>query len=140
MSVDDVGALIQQYFEVLLVRGDYSRFFADEIALTVNGADERHGPSEAEQAIRYLHEVAFDARPEPKGLIVGETGAAVEADFVGRHVAEFAAVPPTGKSVRVPYSVFYDVAGGKITALRIYMPIDMLVGQIAAPAAATTSP
>jgi ketosteroid isomerase-like protein len=139
MSTQDVGALLQQYFEVLLARGDYARFFADDIALTLNGADERHGPSEAERAIRYMHQVAFDARPEPKGLIVSESSAAVEAEFVGRHVAEFAGVPPTGRSVRVPYSVFYDVADGKITSLRIYMPMDVLVSQIAAPAAATTA-
>jgi predicted ester cyclase len=139
MSADDVGALLQQYVEVLRARGDYARFFADDIALTINGADERHGPAEAEQAIRFMHQVAFDARPELKGMIVGDDGAAVEAEFVGRHVAEFAGVPPSGRTARVPYSVFYDVAGGKITSLRIYMPMDVLVSQIAAPAVATTA-
>ena len=36
----------------------------------------------------------------------------------------------TGKSVRVPYSVFYDVDADKIKALRIYMPMDQLLAQI----------
>ena len=36
----------------------------------------------------------------------------------------------TGKSVRVPYSVFYDVDADKIKALRIYMPMGQLLAQI----------
>ena len=36
----------------------------------------------------------------------------------------------TGKEVRVPYSVFYDVDADKITALRIYMAMDQLLAQI----------
>jgi hypothetical protein len=38
----------------------------------------------------------------------------------------------TGRQVSVPYNVGYDVSGGKITALRIYFPIDVLVRQIQA--------
>jgi hypothetical protein len=37
----------------------------------------------------------------------------------------------------VPYSVFYDVDAGAITGLRIYMPMDQLIGQIRQPAAAS---
>jgi ketosteroid isomerase-like protein len=133
-------AVLEQYFEALLARGDFGRFFSDDIELEVVGTDQRaHGPAEAEQAIRYIHEVAFDARPEPKTAAVGDDHAAIEVDFVGRHIAEFAGVAATGRSVRVPYAVFYDLAGEKITGLRIYMPMEALVAQIRdpAPAAAT---
>ena len=61
--------------------------------------------------------------------------AALEAVFVGKHTAEFAGVPATGAEVRLPYSVSYDVSGGKITALRAYFPITALVQQLAAAAA-----
>jgi predicted ester cyclase len=84
-----------------------------------------------------MHVVPFDAHPELKGMVVGVDGAAVEVEFVGRHIAEFAGVPASGRSVRVPYAVFYDVAGGRITGLRIHMPMDTLIGQVRAPAAAT---
>jgi ketosteroid isomerase-like protein len=33
-------------------------------------------------------------------------------------------------TVRAPYSVFYDIAEGKITALRAYFPILALVQQL----------
>jgi hypothetical protein len=91
------------------------------------------GAEAAEQAIRFLHEVAFDAQPEIGSLMMDESGAALEAMFVGRHVGEFAGVGATDNVVRVPYSVFYDVSDGAITALRIYMPMDQLLAQIRTP-------
>jgi predicted ester cyclase len=138
MSADQVRQTMDGYMEALLARGDYGRFFAAEIAFSVVGTDQQlTGAPDAEQAIRYMHEVAFDARPELVGVVVGEHGAAAEAVFVGRHVGEFAGVAATGNAVRVPYSVFYDIDGGVITGLRLYMPMDQLVGQLRQPASAS---
>ena len=52
-------------------------------------------------------------------------------------MGEFAGVAATGHAVRVPYAIFYDVDGGAITGLRIYMPMDQLVGQLREPAPAS---
>jgi predicted ester cyclase len=82
--------------------------------------------------IRYLHEQAFDAHPQVKGLLVDGERAALEADFVGRHASEFAGKPATGKDIRVPYSVVYDLQGDQITALRIYLAMDEIVRQLEA--------
>jgi len=134
MSAVEVRETVQAYVEVLVARGDYQRFFADDVAFEVVGTDQRaRGAEAAEQAIRFLHEVAFDAVPEVANVLVDDHGAAAEAIFVGTHVGEFAGMPPTGRAVRVPYSVFYDVDGGRITALRVYMPMDQLVSQIHTP-------
>ena len=62
--------------------------------------------------------------------MVDEHGAAAEAIFVGTHIGDFSGVSATGNSVRVPYSVFYDVDGDKIKSLRIYLPMDQLIAQI----------
>ena len=135
MSATEVRETVQAYVEVLLARGDYQRFFSDDVAFEVVGTDQRtRGAEAAEQAIRFLHEVAFDAVPEVANVLVDDHGAAAEAMFVGTHVGEFAGIPATGRAVRVPYSVFYDVEAGRITALRIYMPMDQLVAQIHTPA------
>jgi predicted ester cyclase len=91
-----------------------------------------HGAEAADQAIRYLHEVAFDAQPELASVIADDHGAALEAVFVGTHIGEFAGVAATGNAIRVPYSVFYEVDDDKITALRIYMPMGELLSQITA--------
>jgi steroid delta-isomerase-like uncharacterized protein len=138
MSADQVHQTMDGYMEALLARGDYGRFFADDIAFSIVGTEQQlTGAREAEQAIRFMHEGAFDAQPELVGLLVDERGAAAEAVFVGTHVGEFAGVPATGNAVRVPYSVFYDVDAGAITGLRIYMPMDQLLGQLRQPASAT---
>jgi hypothetical protein len=65
-----------------------------------------------------------------KNMVVGETGAAAEADFVGTHKGEFAGIPATQRRVNVPYSVIYDIDGDKISALRIYMPMHLLFEQL----------
>jgi predicted ester cyclase len=134
MSTEQVRETMRAYAEALRARADYDRFFAPDIDLEVMGTGQRaRGAEAAEQAIRFLHEVAFDAQPEIARIMVDESGAALEAMFVGRHVGEFAGVGATGNAVRVPYSVFYDVSDGAITALRIYMPMDQLLAQIRTP-------
>jgi steroid delta-isomerase-like uncharacterized protein len=131
MSAEQVRETMQGYVTALLDRGDYGRFFAESIEVSIVGTDQRaSGPQAAEQLIRFMHEVAFDAQPELSGLVVDDGGAAAEAKFVGTHVGEFAGVPASGRTVRVPYSVFYEVRDGKITSLRLYMSLDELLRQI----------
>ena len=94
-------------------------------------------------AIVGLHEQSFDARPEVTNLIVSEGTAAVEAVFVGTHTGEFAGIPATGREVAVPYAVFYELADGEITALRIHGFATGLVAALTAeatPAAGTPAP
>ena len=55
-----------------------------------------------------------------------------EADFVGKHSGEFAGVAASGKDVNMPYCVVYDLDEDKITALRLYFPVDVLLQQIGA--------
>jgi predicted ester cyclase len=131
MSSQQVRQTLQQYVEALLARGDYGRFFAPDMQFAVMGTDQQtRGAEAAEQAIRFLHETAFDAKPEIINLVVDEHAAAAEAVFVGTHTGEFAGMKASGRAVRVPYSVFYELEGDKITALRIYMPMDQLVAQV----------
>ena len=77
-----------------------------------------------------MHERAFDARTEVRNLLVDDDKAAVEADFAGTHIGEFAGIVPAGRAVRVPYLVVYDLRDGQISALRIYFPMSMLVKQL----------
>jgi predicted ester cyclase len=84
----------------------------------------------AGELIRYVHETAFDARPELKNLLVDTGKAAIEADFAGTHTGEFAGIQPTGRAVRVPYSVIYDLRDDQISALRIYFPMSLLIEQL----------
>ena len=62
----------------------------------------------------------------------GPAPATLEADFVGRHVSEFAGKRATGTDIRVPYSVVYDLQGDQIIALRIYLAMDEILRQLEA--------
>jgi predicted ester cyclase len=54
----------------------------------------------------------------------------LEADFVGTHIGEFAGVPATGRTVRVPLCVVYDLEAGTITRARVYLELPVLLRQL----------
>jgi len=138
MSVESTRETMAAYLRVLVQRGPYARYFADDVTFIVMGTgQEVKGRDAVEQFIRFFHEQAFDAEPRVKNTIFADGQAALEADFVGTHIGEFAGVPATGKRVDVPYAVVYDLENDKIRALRAYIPMDVLLQQIgAAPVAA----
>ena len=123
--------VMQGYLDALVERGDFPAYFTDDVVASFEGTDQTAvGRDRAGRLIRFVHESAFDARAELKNLLVAEGKAAIEADFVGTHTGEFAGIQPTGRSVRVPYSVVYDLRGDKISGLRIYFPMSLLVEQL----------
>jgi predicted ester cyclase len=120
-----------RYLDAVITRGHYAQFFARDITLHVVGSDQHaEGADHVAALIRFLHEQAFESHPELKSLIVDGERAAIEADFVGRHVAEFAGLSSTGKEVRVPYCVMYELEGDLIKALRMYWPMNELLRQL----------
>ena len=129
--IETSRATMTAYFDTLLARGPYEEFFTPDASLYIMGTDqEAHGRDRVAGLIRYLHEQAFDAQPQLKCLLVDGEKSAIEADFVGKHIAEFAGKPATGKEIRVPYSVVYDLEGEQIAALRIYMSMDAIIRQL----------
>jgi predicted ester cyclase len=131
MSSEEVRATLGAYVDALVARGDFSRFYTDDVEASLVGTPQRAtGADGVEQMIRFMHEVAFDARPELKNMLVDDGKAAIEADFVGVHIGEFAGIAATQNTVRVPYSVVYDLDGDRIKALRIYMPLQDLLAQL----------
>ncbi len=129
--MDTERQVMQEYIDALVKRADFPSYFTDDVVVTVEGTDQRaEGREAAGQLIRHMHENAFDARAELKNLLTDEDKAAIEADFVGTHTAEFAGIQPTGRAVRLPYSVIYDLRGDHISAVRIYFPMSLLIEQL----------
>ena len=57
--------LMQDYVDALIKRAHFSRCLASDVVATIEGTDQRaDGQEAAEQMIRYMHQQAFDARPE----------------------------------------------------------------------------
>jgi len=123
--------VMQDYLDALVNRADFPAYFTDDVVAAFEGTDQRaDGREAAGQLIRYIHQDAFDARMELKNLLTDQGKAAIEADFTGTHTGEFAGIPATGRKVRVPYSVLYDLRGDQISALRIYFPMSQLMQQL----------
>ena len=135
MSLDSTSQVMNDYLEALLNQGDFGRYFADRVVwTTTETGDEVTGRDAVRDFIVAFHTQAFDAHPEVKALVVADGHASLEADFVGTHTGEFAGVAATGTHLRVPYCVCYDVTDRAITALRVYLPISLMVSQVRAAA------
>lgn len=131
MSREQTERTMKRYLDTLLSQGDFATFFANDVLwTTTETGDETRGRAAVRDLIVDLHTQTFDARPELVSLVCGDGVAALEAVFVGRHVGEFAGVPATDAEVRLPYTVFYDVDGDHITALRTYLSIAALTAQL----------
>ena len=130
-TTERTRAVMAAYLDALTGGGDYGAYLADDVTLTVTETGElTRGRAAVVGLIDYLHKQAFAASPVVRSVIADDGRAALEAEFVGTHVGEFAGVPPTGRRVGVPYAVAYDLAGDAIGALRLYLPMDALVRQL----------
>lgn len=108
-------------------------YVAEDAVFIDTASGQRHeGRDAIAEMLDYVYHVAFDARAEDSRLIVGEGKAALEGTFVGTHTGEFAGIPATGRQVRVPLCVAYDVAEEGITEARVYMQAAVMMRQLGA--------
>ena len=144
MSIDETQAVVDAYLAALVGGEEIAPYFSDDVVIELVDVGQRiQGRDEVVDTIVELHEETFDARPEVTNVVIGEGTAAAELVFVGTHTGEFAGIPASGKQVAVPYAAFYDVADGKITAVRIHGFATGLVAALtaeAAPAPGTSAP
>jgi len=137
MSLEETETTVRQYLDALRTGGDFAAFFADEVLwTTMETGDQIRGREAVRDFIIAMHTQSFDATPELVNTEFADGVAGLEAVFIGTHTGEFAGVPATGAAVRLPYSMFYDISGRKILALRSYFPMTALLNQLreAAPA------
>jgi steroid delta-isomerase-like uncharacterized protein len=131
MTVEATSEIMRSYLDAFLARGDFADYFTDDVTwTTVGGGQDLQGRGPVREFLVWMHTQAFDAHPKVKTLVVGDGQAALEADFAGTHTGEFLGMAATGKSVRVPYCVVYDLRGDKIAALRAYIPMELFAQQL----------
>ena len=130
MSMETTRTVMTKYLDALLQRAPIAAFFTPDVTFVTMGGQTIQGREEVAEFIRWLHQDAFDARPEFKSTLIEGDKAVLEASFVGRHTGEFFGVPASQHDVNVPYVVVYDLRDGMIAELRFYMPINALTEQI----------
>lgn len=128
MSVESTRAVLARYIDS--DHTDLSVLSDDVIFTNMATGDENHGRDSVGQMLNYIYHVAFDAKAETKNVIVADGKAVFEAEFVGKHVGEFAGIPATNKHVRVPLCVVYDFENDRITRGRVYFEVPALINQL----------
>ena len=91
---------------------------------------EHNGPDGVMGMLNYFHHIAFEATAETKNFFIAEGKAVLEADFIGKHIGEFAGIPATGKDVHVPLCQVYDLENDRITRGRVCFEMPALMAQM----------
>ena len=130
MTVDRTREVFERY--AAADHGDVTELSDDVVFRVMGTGDEYRTPQGVKGMLDWFYHVAFDARAEVRNTIIGEGIAVLEADFVGRHIGEFAGVPLTGKDVRVPLAVIYDLRDDRIAEGRVYFETPAFLAQVGA--------
>jgi steroid delta-isomerase-like uncharacterized protein len=128
MSTESTRETMQRYLKS--EHSDVS-VMADDVIFTIMSTGAEHRGREGVIAmLNYFYRVAFDATATIRVTLFGEANAMVEADFVGKHIGEFAGIPATGRTVHVPLCVVYDLDHDQITRGRVYFEMPALLQQL----------
>ena len=128
MSVESTREVLMQYFNSEHL--DVSMMANDVVFTSMATGQEYHEPEGILQMLNYFYRIAFDATATLKNLVVEDQKAIAEWDFIGRHTGEFAGIPATGKDVRVPLCVAYDLEHDQIKRGRFYFEMPALLQQL----------
>ena len=128
MSIENTRETMLRYLNS--EHGDVSMLAKDVIFTIMATGQEHLGPDAVLGMLHYFYHVAFDATATTRVMLFGENNAMFEGDFVGKHIGEFAGIPATGKDVRVPLCVVYDLANNQITRGRVYFEMPALLQQL----------
>lgn len=127
MSIEATRSVIERYE---LGRGDV--IAPDAIYTNLATGEETRGADEIRTMLRHVYSEAFDADLERTHFIVGD-GQAVQAGFiVGTHTGEYAGVAATGKQVRIPLAVVYEVSDDMIQRAWIHFGLYSFLKQVGA--------
>jgi steroid delta-isomerase-like uncharacterized protein len=128
MSAESTRKVIRKYWDS--EHADVS-MMADDVVFTVMASgQEAHGSEGVLGLLDYFYHVAFDATAENTIEIIENGKAVWDGYFVGKHIGEFAGVPATGKEVRVPLCVVYELDDEQIKQARIYFEMPVLMQQL----------
>ena len=131
MSIESTRETMLRYFGS--GHGDDTVMTEDVVFTVMATGQEHHGRDGVRGMLEYFYNIAFDASAASRAMIFDENNALWEGTLVGKHIGEFAGIPATGKEVRVPLCVVYDLENDQIKRGRIYFEIPALFQQLGIP-------
>lgn len=128
MSIESTREVMNRYIDS--GHSDLSAMAEDVVFTVMDTGQEYKGPQAVAGMLQYFYHVAFDAKAETRNMIYADQRCAAEWDFIGKHIADFAGIPATGKQVRVPLCVIYDLENDKVKRGRVYFETPVLLKQL----------
>ena len=118
---------LQEYFKT----HDAIYVAEDAVFTNMTTGEDVIGRKAISDMLYYVYHIAFDAKANITNTIVTDKHALLEADFVGKHIGEFAGIQATDKQVNAPLCISYDLnEEGLIQKARIYMLTDVIMKQL----------
>jgi steroid delta-isomerase-like uncharacterized protein len=130
MSVQRTRDAVERYLNS--AHDDLSMMADDVVFTTMATGDEHRGVEGVRRMLRYVYHEAFEAKAETRNRIYAENNAVLEGHFVGKHIGTFAGIEATGRQVRVPLCVVYDLQDGRIVRGRVYLEVPVMMQQLGA--------
>lgn len=131
VAVDAIAQNVET-LTAYLEHHDGSRLHPEAVFVDQTSGAQWIGPEAIAGMLEWFYSVAFEADLEDRNVIIGANGGVLEATFVGIHRAEFAGVAATGREMRIPLVVIYDLADGLVTGGRIYFSVASFMAQATA--------
>ena len=128
MTAEDTLAMINRY--LASDHADLGMMDDDVIFTTMATGEEHVGREAVRRMLHLMYHVAFDARAVRRSVVCTASHAVLEAVFVGRHIGEFAGIPATGKEVRIPLCVVYDIRNRRLSRARVYFEVPAFLAQV----------
>ena len=130
-QTDDNAARTREILESYWTNHDPGYVAEDAVFTMMPTGEEIRGRDAIARHMHHFYQVAFNAKAERVSAIFAENSGLLEAMVVGKHTGEFAGIAATGREIRVPLSVAYELKNGQITKARIYLMVNVLIQQIA---------
>jgi steroid delta-isomerase-like uncharacterized protein len=133
----DTVTIAKTFFDAWNAR-DFERgikLAADDLQIIEVPADETfRGPDGLRQEYEKWANGLPDGKVEITNTVGGDEWAAFECVVKGTNTGPFATsmgeIPPTGRTLKVPFSTFLQIRGGKVVQVRHYYDIASMMSQL----------
>lgn len=102
----------------------------DAVFIMLPTGEEIKGRAAIAKHLEEFYTGSLTAHAEVVNSIFSGNKGLLEAVVVGKHTGTFAGIAATGRDVKVPLAVSYDLENGLIKRARIYMMVNVLLEQI----------